>query len=108
MKIVSIIKSAIKSLWGEQSNCSKPNKKKLNIAFPVNIKVDNLSLTFWNIEQKYDPIPAVKFVIKDKDQAFKICEGTIFMTALSERILMKILDDPYVQGEMDKRRFYKN
>jgi hypothetical protein len=65
-------------------------------------------LTFWNIEQKYDPIPAVKFVIMDRDKAFKVCEGTIFMAALSERIMMKILDDPFVQGQIDKRNFFIN
>jgi hypothetical protein len=67
-----------------------------------------MSLTFWNVEQECDQIPAVRFVIRDNHETFKICEGKIYMAAVSERILMNILDDPYVQGELNKRKFFHN
>lgn len=67
-----------------------------------------MSLTFWNVEQKYDQVPAISFVIWDRLETFKICEGKIYMASVSERILMNILDDPYVQGELNKRKFFHN
>lgn len=89
------------------SNCST-KKKKPDKSFPVSLKAGELLLTFWNVEQPIDQIPATQFVIKDKDQTFKIMEGKIYMAAVSERILMNILNDPYVQGELNRRKFYKN
>ena len=85
----------------------KPKPKPVKI-FPVSIKSGELMLTFWNIEQKLDQVPATQFVIEDKHGTFKLLEGKIYTAAITERIMTSIMDDPYVQGEINKRKFYKN
>lgn len=110
--MLSTIKSAIKWLWAEPTSYSKKPKKKIDVFgkdSPLKIRLGNYWVIFWEESQEpIDPHSALCYILKDKDDLFKICEGKVYMSGAYDSVITSLIDNPIIQELVNRTKYMNN
>lgn len=55
-----------------------------------------------------DPNPALCYIMKDKDDLFKICEGKVYMAGAYDSIIANIIENPVIKELVNRTKYMNN